>query len=94
MDRLEKVPAVARRVVQTAETPSAAKVYQLDDTSGHQHYIVSLQVTMNDPFLMEIGHACQDLMGVQSQDSLRQGTKPEGSEEYDVYCEDISNQYL
>lgn len=64
MDRFEQISAVASRVVQAAETACTAKVYELDDASGHQHDVVSLQVTMNHPVEVKVGHPFQDLMAV------------------------------
>lgn len=66
MDRLKKVSTVACSMVQAAETTCAAKVYELDDAGGHQHDVISLQVSMNHPVQVKIGHSFQDLMGVQS----------------------------
>lgn len=64
MDRLEQISTVAGRVVETAETARAAKVYELDYASGHQHHIVSLQITMNHPVQVKVGHPFQDLVRV------------------------------
>lgn len=64
MDRLENISAVASSVVKAAETACTAKVYELDDTCGHQHDVVSLQVTMNHSVQVKVGHPLQDLMGV------------------------------
>lgn len=64
MDRFEQISTVARCVVQTAEPTGAAKVDELDDTGGHQHDVVSFQVTMNHPVQVQEGHPFQDLMGV------------------------------
>lgn len=64
MYRLEQITAVACSVVQAAEAACTAEVYELDDTSGHQHDVVSLQVTMNHPVQVKVGHSLQDLMGV------------------------------
>lgn len=66
MDRLEQVSAAACRVGQATETSCTSKVYELDDASGHQHDVISFQVTMNHPVQMKVGHPFQDLMGVQS----------------------------
>lgn len=79
MDGLEQISTVACSVGQATETSSAAKVYELDDASGHQHDIISFQVTVNHPVQVKVGHPFQDLMGVQSQHSLWQRTKPEGT---------------
>lgn len=79
MDRLQQISTVASGVVQAAETTRTAKVDELDDTSGHQHDVVSLQVTMNHPVQMKVGHPFQNLMCVQGQDTLWQRTKPEDS---------------
>lgn len=76
MDRLEQIAAVAGSVVQAAETARTAKVYELDDASGHQHDVVSLQVPMNHSVQVKEGHPFQDLMGVKSQDTLWQRAKP------------------
>lgn len=64
MNRLEQISTVASSVVDTAEAACAAKVYKLDDASGHQHDIVSLQITMNHPVQVKVGHPFQDLVGV------------------------------
>lgn len=64
MYRLEQISTVACSVVQAAETACTAKVYELDDTGGYQHDVVSLQVTMNHPVQVKVGHSLQDLMGV------------------------------
>lgn len=79
MDRLQQVSTVASSVVQAAETSCTPEVYELDDTSGHQHDIVPLQVTMNHSVQVKIGHPFHDLTCVQSQDSLWQRTKPENN---------------
>lgn len=77
MDRLEQICTVASSVIETACT---AKVNELDDASGHKHDIVSLQITMNHHVQVKVGHPFQNLVCVQSQDSLWQRTKPEASE--------------
>ncbi len=77
MNGFEQISTAACSVVEAAETTCATEVYQLNDASGHQHDIVSLQVTMNYPAQVKVGHPLQNLMGVKSQDTLRQRTKPE-----------------
>lgn len=79
MDRLEQVSTAASGVVQAAEASCAPKIYELDDTSGHQHDVISLQVTMNHSVQVQIGHPFHDLECVQSQDTLWQRTKPKNS---------------
>lgn len=70
MDRLDHISTATGRVIGTAETASAAKVYKFDDPSWHQHDVVSLQVTMDHLVSVKIGHPGQNLVSVQSQDSL------------------------
>lgn len=70
MDRLDQVAAVAAGVVEAAEAPGTAEVYELDDTGGHEHDVVPLQVTVDHSVQVEVGHALQDLMAVQRQDAL------------------------
>lgn len=77
MHRLQQVAALACSVVRAAEAACTAKVYELDDTGGHQHDVVPLQVTVNHPVQVKVGHPFQDLMSVQSQNTLRQRTKSE-----------------
>lgn len=76
MDRLEQVCAVAGVVAEAAEAAGAAEVYQLDDARGHQHDVVPLQVAVNHPVQVKVGDSFQNLLCVQSQDALWQGTKP------------------
>jgi len=67
VDGLEQIAAAAAAaggVVQEAEAASTAKVYELDDASGHQHDVVPLQVSVNHPVQVKVGHPLQDLMGV------------------------------
>lgn len=56
VDRLEQISAAASTDVQAAETTGTAKVYELDDASGHQHDIVSFQVAMDHPVQVKVGH--------------------------------------
>lgn len=71
MDRFDQVPTLAAGVVEAAEAPGTAKVYELDDAGGHEHDVVPLQVPVNHPLQVEVGHTLQDLMAVQRQDTLR-----------------------
>lgn len=75
VDRLQQVCAAAA-VAQAAEAASAAEVDQLDDSCGHQHDVVPLQVAVNHPAQVEVGHSLHNLLGVQSQDALWQRTEP------------------
>lgn len=76
VDRPQEVHAVAGRVAEATEAARAAEVDQLDDSRGHQHDVVPLQVAVNHPVQVKVGHSFQNLLGVQSQDPLRQGPKP------------------
>lgn len=76
VDRLQQVRAVAAVV---AEAARAAEVYQLDDSRGHQHDVVPLQVAVDHPVQVKVGDSLQDLLRVESQDALWQGTEPKFS---------------
>lgn len=76
MDRLQQVCTVAGVVAEAAEAARAAEVYQFDDSRGHQHDVVPLQVTVNHLVQVKVGDSFQNLLGVESQDALWQGTKP------------------
>lgn len=86
MDRLEQVSTVAGSVVEEAEAPCTAKIYELDNAGGHQHDIVSFQVPVDHPVQVQVGHPFQDLMGVQGQDTLRERAKSEGGKGDNVLC--------
>lgn len=62
-------------VSEATQTAGAAEVYQLDYSRRHQHHVVPLQVPVNDPVEVQVGHPLQDLTGVQGQDTLRKGAK-------------------
>lgn len=65
VDRLDQVPTLAAGVVEVAEARGTAEVYELDDAGGHEHDVVPLQVAVDHPVLVEVGHTLQDLMAVQ-----------------------------
>lgn len=79
MDRLQQVRAVAGGVADAAEAARAAEVNQLDDSRGHQHDVVPLQVSVNHPVQVKVGDSFHDLLRVQCQDALWQGSKPKFS---------------
>lgn len=79
VDRPQQVCTVAGVVAEAAEAACAAKVYQLDDSRGHQHDVVPLQVAVNHPVQVKVGDSFQNLLCVQNQDTLWQGTKPKFS---------------
>ena len=86
MDRLEEIAAVAGGVVdRAAEAAGAAKVDELDDAGGHQHDVVALQVPVDHPVQVQVGHALQDLAGVKGQDALRQRTESEEQKDVCVF---------
>lgn len=79
VDRLQQVCAVAGLVAEAAEATRAPKVDQLDDSRGHQHDVVPLQVAVNHPVQVKVGDSFQYLLCVQNQDAFWQGTKPTSS---------------
>ena len=54
----------------------AAKVYEFYNTSGVDHDIGTLNVTVDDPVAVEIGEGIGDLLSVQGNSMTVQGAKP------------------
>lgn len=70
MCRLQKT-AMTTSLVKTAEPAGTAKVNELNHTSGHEHNVVPLQVSVDDSVAVQVGDPLQDLLSIDGKHPFR-----------------------